>query len=428
MGAYDLANAASKVKEAPARMYFTYYMGEKSSQVYIASRPAGDKEKKDFKDECGAFKMTFKGVCFKEGENLILSTKEAPTSTRQTAIDKVFALKKAGRFQPILRQRGANEPDDADSEATDAPAAPAAPTDDEPLDEEGEYRKTKAEVAPKLSAAIKANPDNKQELLDKLGEALQKEKAGEYGNARAIFFQLMASMSPESDGTPPPPPKTPPPKAPPGGRAMSANELSVALKNIGPRLRRAATANPARQSDLLRMESRIREALNTGRLVEAQSVLMEVLGLVKTLTPPADPAKEAAFTASWDQATQAWFDCVGVVDGQIEKVRTAMRDSGDPDFENIAEFGLAALTGNHKTPVLAAVREVSSTSGEDRLNAVAKAREVIGGFRDYILADECVTACDEECEAEFGVRLTIRDEITRGLSMLEDALNRAPGV
>lgn len=485
MADYNLPTAAGKVKAT--RTNFTFFQGKKSNQVFISSQAGGSRPPADVEKECGETKPLFKGVCFLEGEQMVFATKSKPSMVWEVLITKVFKEKKASRFLPVvLRQLGENESDAVAPEGIEdgsAPVAAAAPvaavapaTEPAPAtpatdaEAEAAWREAKADISPRVNTAIRANPPNRDELLGLVKQGLEQEKTGAFANALSAFRQLekkLPSATPAGAAAPTPPPP-PPTSPPPGGKVLSASELSLAMQKIVPRLQQAVAAQPARRAEILAPAGRFQAALSAGKLGEAQAAMMEALALVKTLAPvtPAAPgstvpppppgappppaaspspaaasessaedaederayneAADAAFTATWGKASKVWLDCVEAVDGQIEKVRSAMQSSGDPDFAEIADKGMAALTNNHKTPVMVALREVNGARGEQRAAAAKKARVAIESFRNHLVSDDRIGACDEECEAEFGVALNIREEIGRGLDELELALDNLP--
>src|SRR5262249_37564513 len=94
---------------------------------------------------------------------------------------------------------------------------------------------------------------------------------------------------------------------------------------------------------------------------------------------PADfpEAAERAFLSRWDPARDAWRAAIESVDDQISQLQAAMKNSGFPEISAVADAGLNGATGNHKVPVLAAVRDVDSSAGPARLRAILKARPAV---------------------------------------------------
>ena len=59
-------------------------------------------------------------------------------------------------------------------------------------------------------------------------------------------------------------------------------------------------------------------------------------------------------------ARNAWQDAMDAVDSQIAALQQVLRGSGDEDLEEIAEYGLNAVTGNHKVPLMAALMDIGT--------------------------------------------------------------------
>ena len=133
-------------------------------------------------------------------------------------------------------------------------------------------------------------------------------------------------------------------------------------------------------------------------------------------------ASEKGFLEKWAAAKQVWLGCLETVDAQLEKVRAQMLATGDPDFKIIADRGLPALTDNHKTPVMKALFELESGAGAARKEAAQKATAAIATFRAHLDSFHLIRALDEHAKTAFGVSLTLRAEIGRGLGALEQAL------
>jgi hypothetical protein len=143
-----------------------------------------------------------------------------------------------------------------------------------------------------------------------------------------------------------------------------------------------------------------------------------------TTTEPA-MATDQEFPRSLERANAVWRGAVETVDDQINQVRAKMLASGVPDLLAIADRGLPALTNNHKTPVMAAILDIGQLSGDARKAVAARGLEAIADFRQHIGQSEIVKILDEQSHAAFGIRMTIREEIGRGLDALEPAFKSA---
>ena len=113
------------------------------------------------------------------------------------------------------------------------------------------------------------------------------------------------------------------------------------------------------------------------------------------------------------QAAEAWRAASEAVDGQIAALQAALRQDGDEDLAEIAEFGLNAITANHKVRLMAAMREVDGGAPGDNLI------KLIDAFAAHIATDERVEACDEN---PLGVAMSIRATLGPALAAMRAAL------
>lgn len=116
------------------------------------------------------------------------------------------------------------------------------------------------------------------------------------------------------------------------------------------------------------------------------------------------------------EAAAAWRAAVEVVDAQITALQSALRGTDDEELHEIAEFGLNAVTGNHRVRLVAALMGAERGSERDR----AKLAGLIAPFRTHLENDERVDACDEN---PFGVTVSLRATLISAL----DGLARSVG-
>lgn len=128
------------------------------------------------------------------------------------------------------------------------------------------------------------------------------------------------------------------------------------------------------------------------------------------------------FIAAWKQARGAWQDASEAVDGQISKLQSVLRGSGDPDLEKIAEYGLNAVTGNHRVRLMAAIMEIDRASGMPSRDMVANAAKRIGALEKHIASDAVVKAVDTN---PFKVDMSIAKTLSGATTQLKGALRHA---
>jgi hypothetical protein len=124
----------------------------------------------------------------------------------------------------------------------------------------------------------------------------------------------------------------------------------------------------------------------------------------------------------WQVACQAWRAASAAVDAQISALQSALRKSGKPALVEIAEFGLNAVTGNHKTRLMAMLLELGDGAPAVIAKHGPKARKLLDDFATHITSDPRVAACDDN---PFGVAVSIRTTIAPALQALQAALQGA---
>ncbi len=144
----------------------------------------------------------------------------------------------------------------------------------------------------------------------------------------------------------------------------------------------------------------------------------EWIARVLGATPGAFSGTEAADPVpDLSAATSAWRDALDAVDTQIGALQRVLRSSDDKDLNGIAEFGLNALTGNHKVRIQAALLEIDAlrSDADSRSDVVG----LIDSFLDHIASDKRIGECDSN---PFGVAMSIQKTLTPPLRHLKAAL------
>jgi hypothetical protein len=120
------------------------------------------------------------------------------------------------------------------------------------------------------------------------------------------------------------------------------------------------------------------------------------------------------------EAVAGWQRALESVDGQIAALQQRLRPAPDPELQQIAEFGLGAMTGSHKVKIQAALLDVQTGTGGAR-KAGAAAR-LVGAFLAHLASDPRIAACDA---SRFGVSMSIRQTLSPALVTLQTALQAA---
>jgi hypothetical protein len=135
-----------------------------------------------------------------------------------------------------------------------------------------------------------------------------------------------------------------------------------------------------------------------------------------------DRSRSGQSAVSFATARDALRDASESVDGQIAALARALRASGDEELEEISGFGMNALTGGHKVPLMAALMELGSGSPEHVAKSGAKALRLVRAFRQHLETDERIAVCDDN---PAGVPVSIRATLVPALATLEAALAAA---
>ena len=124
------------------------------------------------------------------------------------------------------------------------------------------------------------------------------------------------------------------------------------------------------------------------------------------------------------KARDALRDAMETVDGQIDSLAHALRATGAPVLKEIAEYGLNAVTANHKVKLMAAIMSLGAGSPEAMAKGSAKALGLVRDFRTHIETDARVAACDAN---PLDLPVSIRDTLKPALAQLEAALASSAG-
>ena len=135
--------------------------------------------------------------------------------------------------------------------------------------------------------------------------------------------------------------------------------------------------------------------------------------------PGRTAAAGAASASGWAAARQGWQAASEAVDRQIASLQAVLRQTGDDSLEEIAEFGMNSLTGDHKVPLMALLHALGDGDPSKLRKAEPKALALIDAFRKHLESSEKVEVCDGN---PFGVPLAIRATLVPALARLAAAL------
>ena len=113
-------------------------------------------------------------------------------------------------------------------------------------------------------------------------------------------------------------------------------------------------------------------------------------------------------------ALAAWEDALAKTNTQIEALQQVLRASPDKDLHDIAEFGLNAITANHRVKLQAALMDL-----RNGVPGAGAALKLASSLLDHINTDMRIAACDAN---PFGVRMNLHGTLAPALSQLAAAL------
>lgn len=213
--------------------------------------------------------------------------------------------------------------------------------------------------------------------------------------------------------------------APGGDDPLAA--LVATMKSLAPHVQTAILRAPSRKDELLGLVAEFQKQVKAQDAAATKAALGAIgQALKQGAAPGSQPAPTAKlgpdFWPEWEKAKSAWRDAIDTVNGQLDKLRGELSKVDDAELKRIAEFGLNAITADHKVPLQAAIVDLDATRGGDSAKAIAAAKDLVEEFRDHIDTDERVEACDDN---PFEVKVTIRDSLDKALGQMEQVLGKA---
>jgi len=277
-----------------------------------------------------------------------------------------------------------------------------------------------AVVDPEVDAALvrfSINKDAPSAMRPKLVEALRKASFSkvEFSVDTALDADAGDDDAPDADEPAPPPPPPPPPVD-----ASQETTLKHALAGLIGRVQTAAAGDAGRLATLLKVAGLANDQLKSGHLAEADATISKLRQVLDATSAPIK-APDPALIGRWQAARSGWQEAMETVDSQISALQQEMRQSGDETLEEIAEFGLNAMTEGHKTALTAAMLEIGAGSADGFASSGQKALAAVQAFQRLIESDERIAACDDNG----GIPVSIRDTLSPALAELAAVLAEA---
>ncbi|MEO0482306.1 MAG: hypothetical protein AAF138_01655 [Planctomycetota bacterium] len=207
----------------------------------------------------------------------------------------------------------------------------------------------------------------------------------------------------------------------------------AALKQVTPKLQQAIKSAPETKDDLMGLVKEVKTAIDAGDADGARSSMIRLSARLKALRgegdtdtaatagdAPAVPLKPVDLDAPDPRAGRAalrlWQDAKETVDERLGVLITALKSSGDPDLERIADKGLAAITGKLQTGLRVALTNLDGAAGSKRAAAVKKVTSQTAEFRAFLSSDGMVRLVDDN---PFGVKVKLAKTIGAALEEID---------
>lgn len=126
-------------------------------------------------------------------------------------------------------------------------------------------------------------------------------------------------------------------------------------------------------------------------------------------------------------AREAVDTALATSDAQIRKLQAFLAVHPDAQLREIAgspEFGINALTGNHRIKLMAVLRDLADASPEGLPAALTQARRLVASFQGYIESSPRLAACDDN---PLGIAVSVRQQLGPALAQLSRAVEAFAG-
>jgi hypothetical protein len=197
----------------------------------------------------------------------------------------------------------------------------------------------------------------------------------------------------------------------------SVDQLRASMQKLVPAIKSAIEAHPELKEALLAASKSFMSLLGANDLAGAAHSLEDTVRLLKQAA--AEPGKPTADVAT---ARTELVDAMHTVESQLSKLADGLFATNVSELSEIAEFGLSAVTGNYRVPMMAALMALGPATPETLAKSGDKAIAAVQAFRKHIDTDERVAACERN---PLGVPVTIRTTLGPALDALEAAIAQA---
>lgn len=204
--------------------------------------------------------------------------------------------------------------------------------------------------------------------------------------------------------------------------ALGRDHRAELSEQVAARLSAVLKAADAARAALVALAERTRDRLSPEALKRMSADLKEADALARAGDLAAALAKLQALTRALEQASggadllPVWNATREDLDRQIELLKAALRSFRHPDLDRIAEVGFNAFTDGRNTKLMAALFDFKQSPTPQ---AAAKVEAAIARYEELLGSGSVLDDYDDN---PFGVRVTLRQTLTRGLDALRAGL------
>ena len=269
-------------------------------------------------------------------------------------------------------------------------------------------------LASVIQRIIERAPDEKEFLLGCMSNAASTIKAGQFEQAETQIQELGDQVKERL------------------GRLVEAtqsasdpilNQLQDTLKKLRPKIRQAINETPSAREELAKTVTQIVQHINSSQTTEAKAKLLALGERIKALNTAASTGQvqELGFEDAWTAAKSKLHTALETADAQMEALAHKLKSSSRPELQRIAEFGLGAVTGNHRVPLMSQILEVDAALPDIPSNVMNRSLAVLERFIKHIDTDPRVLVCDRN---PYSVNVSLRKDLGGALREIESVLRR----
>lgn len=114
-----------------------------------------------------------------------------------------------------------------------------------------------------------------------------------------------------------------------------------------------------------------------------------------------------------------WTSAKDEIDPQLDALTTAMRGSGLPLFERIADAGLHAITKGQFVALQSALMSYDQTANDAKQDAAKPVRQAIQAMRDFLTGEAAIGLLEKN---PFGIDLPLKARLGAALDRIDTGL------